>query len=238
MLGSLTPWTASREPVPGVVLRSQTPERNDFTVHGLVPLQPWEVSFLGCRTTSRRANALGVFTGGTAHQVIRAEWAVAGAHVDTDTAFSGFRLQITGLEEWAGSPGLEQQMQVQPTLGSTISWTTPEKIEVPFIAFDEQAKLSCDATATFATIDVHGGHVATSNWLTLTQLSGWTLQEMRSRFIVPVQTLMTILTGQRVRVRRLEAFADDRWCPVFCDLVEMDALHTAPTRGRRRSRYS
>jgi hypothetical protein len=219
VVGELTP--GSIQVADGVQMRaSPAAERADFTVHGSLPVQPWSVSFLDCRTVTRRANALSGFSGTNAHQVVHATWAVTGAHVTAETTFSGFRLQLTGLEEWAGSPGLKQTVMTKPPLGSTISWTTPERHAVEFAEFDQTALLACESSARFAAIDVHGGYIETTNRLALSEIDGWTLRDALARFVVPIQTLMGQLTGHRARIRCLEVQVDGTWCQVFGPLVE------------------
>lgn len=218
IVGALTPGSIRRANGTQTSMVPAT-EQYDFTVHASLPVAPWSASFLGCRTVSRRGNALRMLSGKNTHQVVHATWAVTGAHVTPETTFSGFRVEVTGLEEWAGTPGLEQTVTTAPPLSSTISWTTPERREVEFNQFDQTALLACESSAKFAAIDVHGSHVETTNRLTLSGIDGWTLQDALSRFIVPIQTLMGLLTGRHARIRSLEVQVDGVWCQTYGPLV-------------------
>jgi ApeA N-terminal domain 1 len=234
IVGELTPWFA-RTVRNGGTSFGPTPQQFGFTVHGAIPVQPWNVTFLDCRTTGRSGNALTMIRRTHAHQVVQANWAVAGAHVMPEDTYRSVRLQVTGLEEWARTPGLSQQMRTQSPLGTTLSWTQTDDLSAPFDQVGQQASdsateatISCSSSATFTTINVHGGRIDTSNWLTLTGLTGWTLEEIVARFAVPLQTLMTLLTGARARVRRLEIQVDELWCPVFGHLIEPEDSPAGP----------
>jgi hypothetical protein len=214
--GELTPSMVWRRSANGSgMVGSPAPEPDDIDVHGSVSIAPWRVSLLGCRTKSRRRHGLADFGGGPSHHVLRAVWAVVGAHVSTADRFSGVRLQVGGLEEWAVTSGLEQTMQRGETVSTALRYEARPAVVTPFTAFDESAELSLGSVGRISPIDVHGGHIRTSNWLTLTALSGWTLQDAMSLFVLPVQTLMTLLTGSRAPVRQVEVLVGDRWCQVF-----------------------
>lgn len=202
-------------------------EAVDFDIHGDLPVAPGSVTFTGCHTIRRRS--LGALNSARQHQVIGADWCIAGAHVRADTRYTGVRLRVSYLEEWARTPGLEQTHQLDPTVVA-ITWSPPENATAPFSEFDQEATVETHTVATVTPIDFHGGRIQTANWLSLTGLNGWTLEEAVARFVIPTQILMSLLSGRRARITHLEVSttadgtAHDagtpRWLQVYGHVVE------------------
>lgn len=198
----------------GLLIRQ--PDEEGFDVHGSIPIPPWKVTLLDCRGGRRESNAFGVFTENDhSHQVMGAASAVVGAHVRASDRFAGFRMRVTGLEEWAQTPGFEQTTTTGETVATALSHTGQPPMTAPFRLFGEAAALEVDTIATVAAIDVHGGQIRRWNRIGLTGLSGWTLEEAMTSFVLPIKTLMTLLTGASARVLTVEVQVGERWCEVF-----------------------
>lgn len=106
------------------------------------------MSFLDCRTKRRESNILGRFVKNkNSHHVLDAVWSVVGAHVTTDDRFSGIRMRVSGLEEWAQTPGLEQTMATGKPLKTELIYTHQPKVTAPFTLFDEDANIEVETVA-------------------------------------------------------------------------------------------
>ncbi|WP_299056407.1 HEPN domain-containing protein [uncultured Nocardioides sp.] len=227
--GELTPGTRVTVHDGESRIRPRT-EVQDFTVHGNLPVKPWAVSLLDCHTIRRQGNALSPLAGGDhTHQVVRALWAVTGAYVTSATRYTGVSVSVEGLEEWAISDALEQTLATGPADTTTISWTSPETREVPFTAFHQTATLACESRAQFGGADVHGGWIRATERLALTGLTGWTLDEAVSNYVIPIQSLMTQLLGRVAHVSRLAVEADGRWLQVYGPHVDHKPAEEAAT---------
>lgn len=200
IFGQLSP-SHSTSSTPHTLTPRAIDEAVDFDIHGDLPVAPGSVTFTGCHTIRRRS--LGVFNSARQHQVIGADWCIAGAHVRADTRYTGVRLRVSYLEEWARTPGLEQTHQFDPTVVA-ITWSPPDSATAPFNEFDQNATVETHTVATVSPIDFHGGGIQTANWLSLAGLNGWTLEEAVARFVIPTQLLMSLLSGRRARITHLE----------------------------------
>jgi hypothetical protein len=207
----------------------QQPEPTSFDVHGSIPIAPWHVSFLDCTTKSRRRNGLGSFTKhDVPRHLMRGVWAVLGAHVMTEDRYQGVRVRLSGLEEWARTPGLEQTITKGESLGSSLVFSAQPQVVTPFGLFGESGSLEVDTVATVKAIDVHGGEIRRWNRIGLTGLSGWTLEETFLFFVLPMKTLMTLLSGQEARVLAVEVQIEDQWFEVFGRYVDGAARDARP----------
>lgn len=224
--GELTPSMVSLPS--GLSIRQPGPARLD--VHGSIPIAPWHVSFLDCHTKFRRSNSLAVGDPrGNTQQVLGAEWVVLGAHVGANDRFQGVRMRVSGLEEWAQTPGLEQTIATQKPVGTALSFTAPPKVSAPFELFGERASIEVETVANFDAIDVHGGQIRRWNRIGLSGLSGWTLEEVMITFVAPVRTLMTLLIGSAAKVLSVEVQVKDQWCEVFGRHVDGGVTGSRPT---------
>lgn len=207
----------------------QQPEPNSFDVHGSIPIAPWHVSFLDCATKSRRRNGLGFFTKhDVSRHLVRGVWAVLGAHVMTEDRYQGVRVRLAGLEEWARTTGLEQTVTKGESLGSALIFSAQPQVVTPFGLFGESGSLGVDTVANMDVIDVHGGEIRRWNRIGLTDLSGWTLEEMFLFFVLPMKTLMTLLSGQAAKVLSVEVQVEDQWFEVFGRYVDGGSRHAKP----------
>lgn len=152
----------------------QQPEPKSFDVHGSIPIAPWSVSFLDCATKNRRRNGLGLFTKhNVARRLMRGVWAVLGAHVTRESRYQGVRVRLSGLEEWARTPGLEQTVTKGESWGSVLVFAAQPQVVTRFGLFEESGFLEVDTVADVDAIDVHGGEIRRWNRIGLTDLSGW-----------------------------------------------------------------
>src|SRR5699024_9379319 len=88
-------------------------------------------------------------------------------------------------------------------------------ITAPFTQFSETANIRLSAGANWSSPKPSGARIRTKNWIGLEALSGWTFDEALERFIHPVKSLMTILSGEKSDVLEIEVLVDDRWCAVY-----------------------
>lgn len=219
----LTPWMT---PLDGVALGVQVPahEVDDGVVHGNLPISPGAVSFLGVRTVARQSSFFPKSGDVPELHRMRADWCIAGAHVEgLDTRYTGVRARFTHLELWAQTPGVTMTQQVKPALKSTYLYEPPAGVEVPFSPFEQEAVLRLATVATLGMPNVWGTQIATSNWLELKALDGWSLEELLARFVVPVKVLLTLLAGEQCDITHLEVQVGGKWCPVYGHDVKPDA---------------
>jgi hypothetical protein len=151
---------------------------------------------------------------------MRGVWAVLGAHVMTEDRFQGVRVRLSGLEEWARTPGLDQTIRKGESLGTSLVFSAQPQAVTPFGLFGESGSLEVDTVATINAIDVHGGEIRRWNRIGLTGLSGWTLEETFLFFVLPMKTLMTLLSGQEAKVLAVEVQIEDQWFEVFGRYVD------------------
>ncbi|RYB93719.1 hypothetical protein EUA93_04715 [Nocardioides oleivorans] len=207
----------------------QQPESKSFDVHGSIPIAPWYVSFLDCVTKSRRRNGLSLFTKESVpRHLVRGVWAVVGAHVVAGDRYQGVRVRLSGLEEWARTPGLEQTITKGESLGSAVVFSAQPQVVTPFGLFGESGSLVVDTVANMDAIDVHGGQIRRWNRIGLTDLGGWTLEETFLFFVLPMKTLMTLLSGQEAKVLSVEVQMEDQWFEVFGRYVDGGARDAKP----------
>lgn len=219
---ALTPWVKADHDANSVRV-TPVPEGADFVVHGDIPFQPAQLTFLGARTTHRRAVHVPIGGAPELHR-IRADWCVAGAHIDgPDTLFTAVRARFAHLELWAQSEGVGLTYIYEPTTEVTLKFVPPTSETVPFTEFDQNATLMLETSGTVSPPDVWGGQIRTKNYLALEGLTGWTLEEVLARFVRPVQTLLTLLAGKQCDVLQFEVKIDDRWCQVYGDSINPDA---------------
>lgn len=229
----LTPSHAYVEITKGLAVH-QVPDPDDFVVHGKIPNRPSLVSFLGAWTQTRRSELDPLSTSGEdpapeLHR-IRADWCIAGAHVDsTEQKFEGFRARFTHLELWADHSGLSSTVLTQEPVEVSVKFRALKDLQAPFTAFDEDATLRLSAVGTLPAPTVWGSEIRTSNRLTLEGLSGWTLSEAFSRFVNPVRSLLTILAGEHCELTELQVKVGETWCGVFGDPVNAGAERPAKT---------
>jgi hypothetical protein len=217
----LTPWAEAKHELNSVTVKP-LPEGGDFVIHGNIPFNPGLLTFIGARTSHRRTVGVPLSGGPELHRV-RADWCIAGAHVDgPDTQYTEVRARFTHLELWAQSFGVDLTYIYEPTTEVTLTFVPPAAVEAPFVEFGEAAELKLETTGTMSPPDVWGGQIQTKNWLALEGLSGWTLDEALARFVRPVQTLLTLLAGRQCDVLQVEVKVDDRWCAVYGDSVKPD----------------
>lgn len=219
---ALTPWVRASHDTNSVRI-SPVPEGADFVVHGDIPFQPGQLTFLGARTTHRRAVHV-PFGGAPELHRIRADWCVAGAHIDgPDTLFTAVRARFTHLELWAQSEGVGLTYVYEPSTEVTLKFVPPTSETVTFTQFEQNATLILETSGTMSPPDVWGGQIRTKNYLALEGLTGWTLEEVLARFVRPVQTLLTLLAGDPCDVLQFEVKVDDRWCAVYGNSINPDA---------------
>lgn len=235
---ALTPWVTAQHD-PNSVTIKPVPEGDDFVVHGDIPYQPGQLTFLGARTTQRRSVHVPIGGAPALHR-IHADWCIAGALIDgPDTKFTAIRARFTHLELWAQSKGVGLTHMYEPTTEVTLKFVPPATETVPFTEFDQNAELKLETKGTISPPDVWGGQIRTKNYLTLGGLTGWTLEEALARFVRPVQTLLTLLAGGQCDVLQVEVKIDDWWCQVYGDSINTDAaLPTVDTLLMRREGLS
>ena len=219
----LTNWmeTVSR----GVIAMTTRPaqEVDNLVIQGSLPVQPARVTFVGAKTAGRRrVDAPGA--GDTEAHRLRAEWCIAGAHIDSaDHRFNGFRIRLNHLELWALTEGVVLEHQYEPSTKVTITYETATALETPFLAFGEtEATMKLLTSANWNGLSAWGGGITTHNILEVSGITGWTLEEALSRFVTPVQTLLTLLAGSESHVTGLEVLIDGSWRPVFGHFVSPD----------------
>lgn len=231
---ALTPWMEAQND-PNCVTIKHLPEGGDLVVQGEIPFQPAQLTFLGARTTHRRTVHL-PFAGAPELHRVRADWCIAGAHIDgPNVTFTAVRARFTHLELWAQTHGIALTHIYKPTTEVALKFVPPTTETVPFTQFDQAAALKLETTGTMSPPDVWGGQIRTKNYLTLEGLSGWTLEEALARFVRPVQTLLTLLAGQQCDTLLFEVQVDGRWCQVYGDSINPEAaLPTTDTLLLRR----
>jgi hypothetical protein len=221
----LTTWMEAEHAVEGVTIR-RAPEPDDLVVHGSLPFTPQKVTFFDARTVTRRAMALpfgDVQDDDPQLHHLRADWCIAGAHVPSpSTTFDAIRVRFAHLELWARETGIDMRYVYGPSTEVTIKFVPPPDLEVPFVEFSEDATLRLRTVGTLPAPSVWGGQIRTKNWLVLDGLSGWTLDETFTRFVRPVQTLLTLLAGEQCEVLNFEVEVDEEWCPVFSTAIKAD----------------
>ena len=159
---------------------------------------------------------------------LRADWCVAGAHVPSiETRFSAVRARFTHLEPWARLNGVVTRVAQAPRTEVSLTFVPPGAVVVPFEQFQENATLRLETLGSLPPSSVWGGSVQTQNRLALEGLSGWTLEQGLSRFVRPIQALLTLLAGERCDVLEYEVQVDDRWCSVYGDQVNTGAPRPA-----------
>jgi len=220
----LTDWMESVQRGVTAVTMRPAADDNELVIHAALPVQPGRATFFGARTAGRRrVHVPG--SGGTEAHRMRADWCILGAHIHSpEERFTGFRIRLTHLELWAVTEGVNLEHQYKPSTKLTLTYETTDAARVPFSAFDETgAELRLNTVAKFAPPTVWGGEIGTHNLLALSGLSGWTLDEALARFVMPVQTLFTLLAGVECHVTHFEVFAGESWRPVFGHVVSHGA---------------
>ena len=209
------PLTPSMVPLgtgPGLV---PAREEGPWTLHGSLPISPGAVTLLGVRT-AHRLHSFPSSQGGPELHRLRADWCLAGAHVDgLHARYNGVRARFTHLELWARASGLKLQVQVKPEHSFKYTYASPEAIEVPFEEFGQNASLTLRTSAQLGSPDEWGVQIMTNNLLELDGIEGWTLEEIQARFVIPVKVLLTLLAGAKCEATHLEVQVEDRWCPVY-----------------------
>lgn len=235
---ALTPWVKAQHHTNSVTI-APVPEGGDFVVHGDIPFQPAKLTFLGARTTQRRTVHVPIGGAPELHR-IRADWCIAGAHIDgPGTKFTAVRARFTHLELWAQSTGVGLTHIYKPATEVTLKFVPPATETVPFREFDQNAELQLETTGTMSPPDVWGGQIRTKNYLALEGLTGWTLEEALAGFVRPIQHLLTLLAGRRCDVLQFEVKIDDSWCQVYGDSINPNAvLPTVDTLLLRRESLS
>lgn len=231
----LTPWHDTVPAANGVKIR-QAPEPDDLVVHGTIPYAPRKVTFFGAWTAMRHATSLRL---GDAqdeepqlHRLL-ADWCIAGAHVPSpETTFEAFRVRLTHLELWAGLNGMELRIKREKPVEVEMHYLPPKDLTAPFVEFNEDATLRLSTVGTVPGPNVWGGQIRTHNVLAVEGLSGWTLAETFDRFIHPVQSLMSILAGERSEILDVEVKVGEKWCAVFGTAVNRQAERPADYPGK------
>ena len=223
------PLTPGYDNVPvgdGVGVR-QKPDPDELVVYGSIPFTPRKLTFFGARTTTRQS--VGLQFGGLQdeepqlHRLL-ADWCIVGAHVPSpSTTFEAFRIRLSHLELWADRSGLHLQISRDTPVKVSINFERPKDVVVPFTEFGQDATLRLSAVGTVSGLNVWGGRIQTKSLLTVEDLSGWTLAEMFDRFIHPVQSLMTILAGDRSELLDVEVKVGESWCTLFGAAVNRQA---------------
>ncbi|MFI9488517.1 hypothetical protein ACIG47_19175 [Promicromonospora sp. NPDC052451] len=214
VVAPLTEWMVPVAGTPSVLVPRT--EETDLVVHGSLPVQPGPVTLLGARTVKRS----GLLTplGGDAAELhrLRADWCITGVHIDgPETRFTGVRARFTHLELWARTGALQIAHRTAPPRQTTATLEPGDAVETPFGAFGEDASLRVSSVGVMGSPGPWGVQISTYNWLQLDQISGWTLDEALTRFIGPVQVLLTLLAGEECSVTHLELEIDGRWCAVY-----------------------
>lgn len=182
------------------------------------------MTFLGARTAGRQV--VNIFPTDNAPQLhrLQADWCIVGAHIDDpDAKFEAVRARFTHLELWSRSGGVELSLMLVPSPQSTITAKSVDETEVPFRVLDENARLRVSSVRSVSPPGPWGAHINTYEWLELHDLSGWTLDEALTRFVNPVQALLTVLAGEKCSVTHLEVQVDGLWHAVYGGQVRPNA---------------
>lgn len=194
----------------------------DMTILGDIPWGPGRVSLWGTNTT--RLQGIGIFVGmGSRHenQMLQSSWCLAGEHLtDPQMRFLAAEISVTNDTEWLRLPAVAHVVSRQLT---PQSWTLdlPDSLDVAL--GDGRGYLTATTTATIpqSTLRGFGGTTRTALGVELSE--GWTLQEVRNLFAIPVTSLMTLLSGGRCATRELSVWSGQRWSTVHGEGVEPEA---------------
>lgn len=226
----------SHVPIPGVAVFKgvANPIEADLVVHGNIASTPKKLTFLGTHKVARRVSVVNLVPGDAGgksepeYHRYRAAWCIAGVHLPSqDATFTAVRARFNQLELWHVTNGVEVNRNPErPEVNIKLSML--ESVTAPFTQFDEDARLEVLNAQKLRRPTPWGAGFDTTNWLQLDGLSGWTLDQAVERFVRPVQSLLTILSGEQCEVLEFEVKVDDRWCAVYGGLVKPDAARPDP----------
>ncbi|MEX3644335.1 HEPN domain-containing protein [Mycolicibacterium porcinum] len=220
----LTPTWVSRQLADGRVATSRAPDPNDMVVLGSISARPSLVSLWDLSTRQRQS--IGIPVPGTdqpeSHKMV-GHWCLVGAHLpDSKTTFLGVRLDIGNLTEWAWLPGIDFEY----VLGSDrLTWsydTTVDDDDARLPSNEGYMTLGPELSMTFP--DIHGTKLTTFASLEAELVQGWTLSECFGRFVTPLSTLMTLLSGESCRARSLSVWTEqDGWIDIHGRGIEPES---------------
>ncbi|MEU4396841.1 HEPN domain-containing protein [Kribbella sp. NPDC023855] len=211
----LTPWMEWDSGEQSVRAR-RIPEEKDLVLFGQLPVFPGPLTFVGARTVARRATTVPGASAGPELHRLKADWCVASVHLEkADMQFSAVRARFTHLELWARTQDLEMTQRTTRPLQTTVVYSPVDATVTAFSEYGESASMRLTSGATVGMPGPWGTFVKTFDWLELDGLSGWTIAECLTRFIRPVQNLLTLLAGEACEILQIEVKADDRWCAVY-----------------------
>ena len=211
LAGSLTPaWVALSEPVATedgsghVVEMEPAPDDETLLVHAVLADSPHLATLVDCVSVQRKE--VGTPSGGFEIQVLSPRYMVRGLHsAGNAQLFDAVRIRVTSLDSWANLSGFG------------ISPADPDRSTLTY----ERPPVNEATTASGALISLHesvsrswpratGGHIHRKVWVECKNFEAATYEDLQRRFVTPVVSFLSMLTGVRSPLTEVMLRADER----------------------------
>ncbi|MGY1965519.1 ApeA N-terminal domain 1-containing protein [Nocardia gipuzkoensis] len=207
---------------------SPSSEPADFVVLGTLAMSPGQTTLWGANTVARRT--LGFARPGkdsAGSQRIRASWCLVGECIaDPTRLFQELTIEVTNLHEWGGLSGVRHTFPREGGGPRTWQLDMPDSVSAPLQTGD--GELSLVPIATMSSPSMSGFSVTANSRVVVKAYSaGWTLRTALSEVVLPLEALMTILSGTRCQVKALTLSDDDVSAEVYGRHIEPSAPKTA-----------
>ncbi|MBM0125360.1 hypothetical protein [Pimelobacter simplex] len=105
-------------------------------------------------------------------------------------------MRFSHLELWPVEAAVEQQFQLASAGEGTIGFKAAPTTSTSYEQFGESAQLKAYASGVFGSPTAWGSRIDVRTWLELDGLSGWTVEEILTRFTHPMESLLTLLANE------------------------------------------
>lgn len=198
---------------------------------GDISLPPYAVTLWDLATVRRSGVGIGPQSRSTS-QSLRATWCIVGEHLpDPQTRFVGFRTHFNRLTEWISLSGLiwEISREVEGAGRKLwMQWMLSPVDDREMSLRDGTGYLKLVASETIDDTTVHGTAIHTRSFIEIELFDGWGLEQARLGFALPIEVLMTLLSGEACQQTAMECSTDGlKWSSVHGRGVNPDAVHTS-----------
>ncbi|TQM71156.1 hypothetical protein FHX41_4908 [Actinomadura hallensis] len=217
LFGSLTDAYEVTSRGPNFVTRQPSRDGGEeLTIHGNLEggrtFSGWprRVTLIRSNTRRRLVQMFGV---GPEKQVFEGSYALLGGHIeDAHSIFTAARMRVQNIDEWTALPGLER------TIGRNRASLSFSRPDIPSVALDSHfGRLTLQPRHSIAFSGATEAGIKLSTWLEFRFDGGYTVDALRSKFLLPLSTLLTILYGVECQPTDLEVFDEGNrtWLKVF-----------------------
>lgn len=205
---------------------SPASEPADFVVLGTLSMSPGRATLWGARTVGRRT--LGYARpdkDSPGSQRIRAAWCLVGESIaDPKQLFREATIEITNLHAWGGLSGVSHTFPMEGAGPRKWELDLPDSVSTPLRI--DAGELRLVPVATMSPPSANGFSVTTNSRVIVKAPAGWTLESALSDMVLPLETLMTILSGTQCQVKAVTVSDDGVHAEVYGRHIEPSAPKT------------